>query len=118
MIRILPVALVILFAASCASLPKSFQTKDEVIAVGPGPEDMVMDTITEQPRILISCNARRKGMIEYGEIEAYYPETEQRRVLKRVNEPDSLRFNPHGIDLVMLAPKWPSPVGDLVLIVV
>jgi hypothetical protein len=118
MIRSLPVALLLLFIASCATLPKSFQTKDEVITVGPGPEDMVLDTITEQPRILISCNARRKGMAEYGEIEAYYPETNQRRILKRVNEPADLSFNPHGIDLVLLTPKWPSPVGDLVLLVV
>jgi hypothetical protein len=118
MLRYLLPALVIFTITSCATLPKSFQTKDEVITVGPGPEDMVLDTITEQPRILISCNSRREGTAHYGEIEAFYPQTNQRRALKRINEPEGLLFNPHGIDLVMLAPKWPSPVGDLVLLVV
>src|SRR5687768_3525801 len=77
------VALVLFFAASsCATLPKSFQTKDEIIVVGPGPEDMIVDTISEQPRILISTNSRRKGEPDYGEIEAYYPETNTRKILK------------------------------------
>ncbi len=117
MVRYLPIA-VLFFTASCATLPKSFQTKDEIIAVGPGPEDMVLDTITEQPRILLSTNSRRKNEKDYGEIEAYYPETNTHKILKRVNEPDSLFFNPHGIDLVLLSAKWPSASKDLVLLVV
>ena len=102
-----------LFISSCASLPKSFQSKAEVITVGPGPEDMVVDTITELPRLLISTNSRRKGDADYGEIEAFYPQTEQRRVLKRIGEPSELSFNPHGIDLVKLQQN-----GDLILLVV
>ncbi len=108
----------LLLLHSCATLPKNFQAKDEVIPVGYGPEDMVADTITEEPRILISCNARRANEPHYSEIEAFYPDTKQRKILKRVNEPDSLSFNPHGIDLVNLSPKYPSRVHDLVLLVV
>ncbi|HLP20538.1 MAG TPA: hypothetical protein VK174_09570 [Chitinophagales bacterium] len=117
MFRFLPLAVIFLMA-SCVSLPKSFQTKDEVIAVGPGPEDMIVDTITEETRILISCNQRRDGKTDYGEIEAYYPATGAKRILKRINEPEGLIFNPHGIDLVKLNAKWPSPTTDLVLLVV
>ena len=95
MVRYLFVAVLFFSAASCATLPKSFQTKDEIIAVGPGPEDMVIDTISEQPRILLSTNSRRKGEKDYGEIEAYYPETNKHKILKRVNEPAGLSFNHH-----------------------
>ncbi len=86
--------------SSCATLPKKFQTKDEVISVGPGPEDMVLDTISESPRLLLSCNARRTNERYYGEIYVYYPETGANKLLKRINEPAELKFNPHGIDLV------------------
>ena len=89
----------LIFISSCATLPKQLQTKDEVITVGYGPEDVVVDTITEQPRILISCNSRRKTEPYYGEINAYYPATKQVTVLKRT-EPKGLSFYPHGIDLV------------------
>ena len=97
--------------SSCVTLPKSFQTKDEVIFVGPGPEDMVVDTITEEPRLLVSCNSRRPGEKNYAEIFVYYPETGKNKLLKRINEPSNLLFNPHGIDLVKVN-------DDLILLVV
>lgn len=93
------IALCILLA-SCATLPKSYQTQDEIIAVGTGPEDAILDTISEQPRLLISCNARRKNDAHYGEIMAYYPKDGSKKLLTRTNEPKDLFFNPHGIDLV------------------
>lgn len=97
--------------ASCATLPKSYQTKDEVIPVGIGPEDMVVDSITEEPRLLLSCSARRKDEKDYGEIYVYYPETGANRILKRTGEPQDLSFNPHGLDLVKVD-------NDLILLVV
>ncbi len=97
--------------ASCVSLPKAFQTKDEIITTGIGPEDMVVDSTTEQPRLLLSCSARRKSEKDYGEIYVYYPETGGNKILKRSNEPTDLSFNPHGIDLVKVN-------GDLILLVV
>lgn len=90
----------LLAISSCATLPKNVENKNEqVIAVGPGPEDMVVDTINAAPRILISCNARRKGDPYYGEISAYYVKTGAIHVLKR-EEPAGIRFCPHGIDLI------------------
>ena len=118
MVRYLTVTVLFFAASSCVTLPKSFQSKDEIIVIGPGPEDMVIDTITEQARILISTSARRKAEKDYGEIEAYYPETNRHKILKRVNEPADLLFNPHGIDLVELSAKWPTASKDLVLLVV
>lgn len=97
--------------SSCVSLPKNVQTKDEVIVVAQGPEDMVVDTITEQPRLLLSCSARRKLQPHYGEIYVYYLEAGANKILKRTNEPTDLQFNPHGIDLVRVG-------KDLILLVV
>ncbi|MCX6199044.1 MAG: hypothetical protein NTY88_07450 [Bacteroidetes bacterium] len=97
--------------SSCVSLPKMFQTKDEIITTAIGPEDMVVDSITEQPRLLLSCSARRKSEKQYGEIFVYYTETATNKILKRTNEPNGLLFNPHGIDLVKVN-------GNLILLVV
>ena len=59
--------ILLLGISGCATLPKSSANPDkQILTVGPGPEDMVIDTITEQPRLLISCNARRKGDPYYG----------------------------------------------------
>ncbi len=103
--------LLLLAISSCASLPKNFQTKDEIIPVAIGPEDMIVDSITEQPRLLIACSERRKEKPRYGDIYVYYPETGDHKILKRSNEPTGLSFNPHGIDLVQVG-------KDLILLVV
>lgn len=97
--------------SSCVSLPKAYQTKDEVIAVATGPEDMVVDSITESPRLLLSCSSRRKQEADFGEIQAYYTETGALKILKRLGEPAGLAFNPHGLDLVQVK-------GELHLLVV
>ena len=100
MYRLSITAVLLLAISSCATLPKNMADKNtQIVATGPGPEDMVVDTITEQPRLLISCTARRKGDPFYGEINAYYPATGKVVVLKR-EEPSSIHLNPHGIDLV------------------
>lgn len=92
--------LLLLVICSCATLPKNVADKNEqIVAVGPGPEDMVVDTISGEPRLLISCNARRKGDAYYGEINVYYINTGKVVVLKR-EEPADIKFCPHGIDLV------------------
>lgn len=111
MIRYVIVALILATTASCVTLPKSYQTKDEVITVGIGPEDMVVDSITEQPRLLLSCSSRRKSEKDYGEIYVHYTQTGEHKILKRSNEPAGLAFNPHGIDLVKVD-------DDLILLVV
>jgi len=86
--------------SSCTTLPKgNANPKTQLVTVGPGPEDMVVDTITEKPRLLLSCHARRDGDAHYSEINAYYPLDGSVRVLKRL-EPAELHFNPHGVDLV------------------
>ena len=105
MIRIFILALSLIFMGACASLPKQHQVTDNevfIIDVGSGPEDMILDTISENDRLLISCNSRRKDQIAYGEIYVYYPKTNTRKLMIRIGEPHGLSFNPHGIDLVQV----------------
>ncbi|MDX2002600.1 MAG: hypothetical protein SFW35_09210 [Chitinophagales bacterium] len=82
------------------------------IHVGPGTEDMVLDTFDGQHRLLISCNQRRKGLPHFGEIVSFDLNSSQKDTLERVNEPKGFSFNPHGIDLVK------NSSGELLLYVV
>ncbi|PID91420.1 MAG: hypothetical protein CSA96_08520, partial [Bacteroidetes bacterium] len=69
------------------------------IYVGPGPEDMVLDSTHGNPRLLLSCAARRDCYGDFNEIVALDLISEKPHVLPRMGEPDSLRFVPHGIFL-------------------
>lgn len=100
--QILAGLLLVLGLSACVKLPIDKQAQDEIVTVGPGPEDMVIDEVSwKEPRLLISCNARRKGEADYAEIESYNLLTGQRKALRRV-EPEGMHFNPHGIDLVQV----------------
>ncbi len=73
-----------------------------LIHTGYGPEDLVMDSLNNPPRVLISCAGRREEYPAYGEIQAYYPESGRVETLKRVHEPAGMVFRPHGISLLTL----------------
>jgi hypothetical protein len=83
----------------CGPLPENTLLPAERIEVGPGPEDMVLDTLNGMPRLLISCTARRESFPPYGEIESLDLGTLQRRVMARCSEPEGIVFRPHGIYL-------------------
>lgn len=91
--------LLALLLASCTSSSKKFLVTENKITVGSGPEDMVIDRSTEEPRLLISCANRREGESHFGEIVAYTPGSGIVDTLVRVGVPDSLYFHPHGIFL-------------------
>ena len=61
-----------------------------------GPEDIVLDKVNK--RILISCNERRQGMIQKGEIQQLNLDNDQCTTLPLIGLP-SIPFNPHGFDL-------------------
>ena len=77
------------------------QKNVDSIHVGPGTEDVVLDTFAGRERILVSCNQRRNGLPYFGEIVAYNIKTKQLDTLKRDGGPAKPEFNPHGIDIVM-----------------
>lgn len=102
-IGFLPVQWLLLFlmmaAGACHPVPVNTSFPSERIEVGPGPEDMVLDTLRGESRLLISCSARRESQEPYGEIMAYSLESGKEKVLPRVGEPEGIHFRPHGIYL-------------------
>lgn len=97
--------LILLFALSvmlfhCNSeINVSSEVPVEKIPVGPGPEDMVLDSAGGIHRLIISCSARRDSHKPYGEILSYDLDKGSQVELVRYNEPDEVRFHPHGIYL-------------------
>lgn len=93
--------IVFAFAACSSKLPVAKQRNSVRINVGPGPEDIVLDTFsTSFPRLLASCSQRRKGEPKYGEICEVNLNNDSFKILKRLNEPQGMIFRPHGFDLV------------------
>ncbi len=92
--------------ASCASVPKNSENATRQIKCGPGPEDIVIDSTSSSPRILISCNQRRTNKKHpelypyFGEIMEYRFDGQEAKPLARTGEPAGFVFNPHGIDII------------------
>lgn len=74
--------------------------EEETIHIGPGTEDIVLDTLNGQQRLLVSCSQRRKDLPTFGEIVALNVKDNSKDTLVRTGEPAGLSFHPHGIDLV------------------
>lgn len=92
---------VITFASCSSKLPIAKHRNSVKIIVGPGPEDIVLDTFsTSYPRILASCSQRREKNPFYGEICEVNLNNDTYKILSRLNEPEGMVFRPHGIDLV------------------
>ncbi len=85
--------------ASCASIPENTNVNYKKIVTGKGPEDLEIDSSAGFPRLLVSCNARRKNDAYFGEIVAVNLLNDSAKTLIRIGEPKDLNFNPHGICL-------------------
>ncbi len=83
----------------CISQPVRAQTMVERIQVAPGPEDMVLDTSGANPRLLISCSARREAHKPFGDIISLDLHSGKQLPMERLNEPEGIAFHPHGIYL-------------------
>lgn len=103
----------LIFLQACSQpLPENSDYCFDKITTGYGPEDLQIDTITNpaKPRLLISCNTRRKNEQKNSEIYAFNIDSSTAHPLGRI-EPKDIHFNPHGLDL--------ANVGDsLILLVV
>jgi len=90
----------ILFVAlGCASIPQAAKRVSVRVPVGPGPEDMVLDTVSGAARLLISCSPRRPDQKGAAGIYALDMRTEEVTNLPRKGEPEAILFRPHGISL-------------------
>lgn len=88
-----------LFLPECYHAPAVTEAPSWRIPVGPGPEDMVLDTNGNKARLIVSCASRRESQEPCGEMAAVDPETGTCTVLVRHKEPPGLIFRPHGIFL-------------------
>ncbi|MCG3168057.1 MAG: hypothetical protein POELPBGB_03857 [Bacteroidia bacterium] len=91
--------LILLTACSRLPINSAFETKQ--INVGPGPEDMVVDSTEGTQRLLVSCNERRSDTI-FGEIYEVKLGDNSVRIIPRIHTPEDIVFNPHGIDIKTL----------------
>lgn len=90
----------LLILCSCKKEAETIPTiSNEKIFIGRGPEDIVLDTENGNVRILASCNERNEKYPAFSEIVALNLETNERTLLTRKSEPESLKFNPHGFYL-------------------
>jgi len=92
-------AIIALTIQSCNNIPSLSEAPVTKIEVGPGPEDMVLDTLSGEHRLIISCSARRDPHKPYGEMVAMNLGTGALKEMIRYDEPSDLRFHPHGIYL-------------------
>jgi sugar lactone lactonase YvrE len=84
---------------SCRSTNVYFSHPYTKITTLPGPEDMVLDTLRGEAQIIIGCASRRKTEVFISGIQHYNIKKEKVETYTIKNFPDSMRFNPHGIDL-------------------
>jgi len=83
----------------CLAQQSYGQTIVDRIPLKPGPEDMVLDTLHGEPRLIISCCGRREADKPYGEMILYNLRTGEQEEMERRNEPEDILFRPHGIYL-------------------
>lgn len=91
--------LVVMSFLSCSSI-QPYQGGDSVKIDGiPGPEDLVLDTLSGTPRLLVSSADRREGGRE-GQIFTVELSGYAAKALPRNGGPAGPSFNPHGISIV------------------
>jgi hypothetical protein len=98
---IIGVSFFFLLLFSCKSADLYFSHPYEKITTLPGPEDMVLDTMNTDKQIIISCASRRKNENFVSGVQAYDPVKNTVKTFTISGLPDTIRFNPHGIDLGM-----------------
>jgi hypothetical protein len=103
MIRILPLAFLVLLA-SCSKHPV-FNRDYARIEVGPGPEDMALDTVNGQERLIISCSERRTDNYSKNGFYDYNISSENLSRLQVEELPSSISLRPHGIDIGLVDGK-------------
>lgn len=91
----------IIFVSSCASLPESTvnHSSYNIISSGAGPEDVLVDTTTREPRLLISCDERREEGIQ-GSIWQYDFHTKASKELQVLFPTTDYFFHPHGFSIL------------------
>ncbi len=100
--------LILIFAlvslTACQKYP-IFKADHTRIAVGPGPEDIALDTINGMERLIVSCSERRSEDYSRNGFYDYSIDTEKLRKLEVVGLPENITLRPHGIDIGLVDGK-------------
>jgi len=94
----------LMMVSACSSIPELSKYASNEIIIAPGPEDIVIDSISgNTTRLLVSCGSRREGeSIEMNGIYSFDFESKEVIELKRKNEASNIEFHPHGFDLAFI----------------
>ena len=84
----------------CGDYPSPDNIVTQQISVGSGPEDMAIDNSQGNPRIIVSCDARRESEGKSGGFYAIDISTNESYELNI--EPANFEIYPHGIDIVTM----------------
>lgn len=88
----------LLMLGSCKNYP-SFNQDYLRIAVGPGPEDMALDTLMGEERLIVSCSERRSEDYSKNGFYAYQFSSGQLTKILVEGLPEKVTLRPHGIDI-------------------
>lgn len=92
---------VLLFLSSCVKYP-TFMGDYTRIEVGPGPEDIALDTMNGNERLIVSCSQRRSEDYSKNGFYDYNIASGELNRLSMEGLPESVTFRPHGIDIGMV----------------
>ena len=91
-----------LLIASCAKVPV-FNADYQTINVGPGPEDIALDTVAGMERLIVSCSERRTTDYSKNGLYDFNLSTQELVNLPIEGLPDSIQLRPHGIDIAQVS---------------
>lgn len=92
---------VLFFLSSCGKYP-TFTGDYTRIEVGPGPEDIALDTMGGNERLIVSCSERRSENYSRNGFYDYNIPSDELNRLAIEGLPDTIAFHPHGIDIGMV----------------
>jgi len=85
---------------SCGDYTTAGTPTTQKIAVGSGPEDIALDWSKGTPRIIVSCDERRKDQPDIGTFYGIDPTDNSSFEFKII--PENFTIHPHGIDVVTI----------------
>ncbi|NOZ46327.1 MAG: SMP-30/gluconolactonase/LRE family protein, partial [Chlorobi bacterium] len=101
-LNIISIIASISIAYSCTNIPETGTNNSTKIMVGYGPEDIVLDTVSTQKRIITGCLSRRANETQKPNIYYYNIEGGETGILERTGEPSDFKLYPHGMDLIVI----------------
>ncbi len=87
------------FTACRTTLPEAPAKASGRIDTYPGPEDLVLQRLTGEARLIVSCDQRREGAEDLGGFMSVDLATGRATPMEVIGLPKEVKLHPHGIDL-------------------